>query len=555
MNALWLGVLTHLWQTTLVLSMLCALALLLRRAPARYQEWLWTAALLKMLVPLPLIAAFWPAFMRFGSTVGQQETIGPAIKTLSQLANPELLWVPPAETAGAASSQPLLLAATITWAVGVLFLLTFWWKRTRVSIPAGRDPWHAPADVVERVTSAARGANVPLNRLRITDEAVMPCVRYLRRPLVVLSTAVVENLGPEELRAVLVHEDAHRRRGDLWRGVAQGVASCLFFFYPPAWWLKRRLQESAELACDEAVLQAGINPRAYSRALATTVSLGLAAPGPASLAARNSLLRERLERIRAPERYRIMNRHRFAVLAGFVAAVAISFIPVVDGGRLAAAVGEPQQGGRWVEASDIVGLNGIATLVEMRHRDVPLSFVFEQIGERVGFSVQFEGDGFNERTSVGFARLSVRDVLEILATDAGIEYRVPDGRTLVVRMSAPARELSRKVVRRTPSTSGPPEGPPYRVGGEIQEPEKIHHVNPEYPELARRARLEGFVILQAHIDPSGNVIVAEVLRGLGLGLDVAAADAVRQWKYTPTLYNGQPVEVILTVNVVFQLIQ
>ena len=98
-------------------------------------------------------------------------------------------------------------------------------------------------------------------------------------------------------------------------------------------------------------------------------------------------------------------------------------------------------------------------------------------------------------------------------------------------------------------------GEPLRVGGDIQPPERIHYVAPHYPELARRARMEGFVILQALIDERGNVKDAEVLRGLGLGLDEAARDAVMQWRYTPTVYNGRPVEVILTVNVVFELIQ
>jgi protein TonB len=65
--------------------------------------------------------------------------------------------------------------------------------------------------------------------------------------------------------------------------------------------------------------------------------------------------------------------------------------------------------------------------------------------------------------------------------------------------------------------------------------------------------MEGFVILQATIDKQGNVIDVVTLRGLGLGLEQAAIDAVKQWKYTPTYYNGRPVEVILTVNVVFQL--
>ena len=103
--------------------------------------------------------------------------------------------------------------------------------------------------------------------------------------------------------------------------------------------------------------------------------------------------------------------------------------------------------------------------------------------------------------------------------------------------------------------SGPPviEQGPMRVGGEIQAPELINRVNPGYPELARRARLEGVVILEAIIDQQGSVRDVNILRGLGLGLDESAVDAVSQWQYTPTFYNGRPVEVLLTVTVQFQL--
>lgn len=106
-------------------------------------------------------------------------------------------------------------------------------------------------------------------------------------------------------------------------------------------------------------------------------------------------------------------------------------------------------------------------------------------------------------------------------------------------------------------TSGPPvvDQGPMRVGGEIQQPELINRVDPQYPELARRARLEGVVILEAIIARDGTVKDVNVLRGLGLGLDEAAVTAVSQWQYSPTFYNGRPVEVLLTVTVQFQLIQ
>lgn len=106
-----------------------------------------------------------------------------------------------------------------------------------------------------------------------------------------------------------------------------------------------------------------------------------------------------------------------------------------------------------------------------------------------------------------------------------------------------------------PPAGGPPviDQGPMRVGGEIQAPERIQYVQPEYPELARRARLSGVVIIEATIDQDGNVKDTSILRGLGLGLDAAAESAVQQWKYTPTFYNGRPVEVLLTVTVQFTL--
>ena len=74
-------------------------------------------------------------------------------------------------------------------------------------------------------------------------------------------------------------------------------------------------------------------------------------------------------------------------------------------------------------------------------------------------------------------------------------------------------------------------------------------------QLARRARLDGFIVLEAVLSKEGTVKNVSVLRGLGLGLDQAAVDAVTQWRYAPTLYNGEPVEVVVPVTVVFQLIQ
>jgi periplasmic protein TonB len=95
---------------------------------------------------------------------------------------------------------------------------------------------------------------------------------------------------------------------------------------------------------------------------------------------------------------------------------------------------------------------------------------------------------------------------------------------------------------------------PVRPGGFIRPPTKVVHVAPEYPQIARASRVQGVVIVEATIDSRGNVESAVVLRSIPL-LDQAALDAVRQWKFTPTLLNGTAVPVIMTVTVNFTLSQ
>jgi len=97
-----------------------------------------------------------------------------------------------------------------------------------------------------------------------------------------------------------------------------------------------------------------------------------------------------------------------------------------------------------------------------------------------------------------------------------------------------------------------PEPQAVRVGGGIVEPRKLHSVPPVYPETAVRARVQGTVVLECTISPEGRVTDVRVLRGVPL-LDGAAIHAVRQWVYTPTLLDGRPVPVIMTVTVNFRL--
>ena len=81
---------------------------------------------------------------------------------------------------------------------------------------------------------------------------------------------------------------------------------------------------------------------------------------------------------------------------------------------------------------------------------------------------------------------------------------------------------------------------------------RLKDARPVYPAIAQSARVQGVVIIEATIGPDGRVQDAKVLRSIPL-LDAAALDAVRQWQFSPTLLNGVPVPVIMTVTVNFTL--
>jgi periplasmic protein TonB len=102
----------------------------------------------------------------------------------------------------------------------------------------------------------------------------------------------------------------------------------------------------------------------------------------------------------------------------------------------------------------------------------------------------------------------------------------------------------------------PPKVTPKRitVGGNVQAAHLVNRVQPVYPPLARQTRISGTVKLHAIIGKNGAVEQLQVVSGHPL-LVQSALDAVRQWRYQPTLLNGEPVEVDTEIDVIFSLAQ
>jgi protein TonB len=139
------------------------------------------------------------------------------------------------------------------------------------------------------------------------------------------------------------------------------------------------------------------------------------------------------------------------------------------------------------------------------------------------------------------------EIVPEAALDLGIEGGVAGG----VEGGVPGGVVG-GIVGGLPDAPPPPPTGPVRVGLDVKEPRKVKDVRPVYPSIAVQGRIEGTVVLECVIDPRGRVVEVQVLEGLPL-LDEAALEAVRQWVYTPTLINGVPTSVIMTVKVRFRL--
>jgi periplasmic protein TonB len=93
---------------------------------------------------------------------------------------------------------------------------------------------------------------------------------------------------------------------------------------------------------------------------------------------------------------------------------------------------------------------------------------------------------------------------------------------------------------------------PVRIADLPVPPVKIVDARPVYPDIARQAKKEGTVVMEAVLDTSGRVTQLRVIQSVPL-LDQAALDAVRRWRYTPTMLGGNPVSVLMTITIRFQL--
>ncbi|HEU6447412.1 MAG TPA: M56 family metallopeptidase [Verrucomicrobiae bacterium] len=292
-----------LWQSSLLVAVIFALDLLLAkklRASVRYA--LWLVVLLKLVLPPSLAWPTSPAWWIHQT---------PAVVVKPQMAHYTIAYdsqpLPENSLPVVVSPKPvlaakgrLLLSAVAISAALLVWLLIRW-------LQVLRHIWKA--DASEHLTGLVVGLKcwpgmkfLPDPVVKKTSNVMSPAVCGLFRPAILIPQSLADNFSDEQLRAVLLHELIHLRRGDIWMNCAQALLQIVYWWHPLLWLANARIRRLREEAVDDAVMLAlEGNSEVYAPTLLEVAKFAfrrpLASLGLVGILESRSALRQRIERL------------------------------------------------------------------------------------------------------------------------------------------------------------------------------------------------------------------------------------------------------------------
>ena len=556
------NVIAYVIQVSLIAAVTGAFMTLLRVRNPEVRYWCWRALLL-FAIALPLVQP-WETV----TVIVPPEPVSAVVTGI--LASSTL-----AAPARSLELNPVLIAIVAGMTLRLLWLAAGAFRLRQIARRAQSDLADAAA-LQELIDTAAD--------IRYSRDLAQPATCGIRQPVVLLPVRL-RTLNAAIRRAVLAHELVHVRRRDWTALMLEEILRAVFWFNPAVWWLVDRVHAAREEVVDaEAVLYVD-GRRSYIDALLAFANAPAIAAAPAFAHRRH--LFSRIKRLCEES---TMSSKRFLVTTCLLTvAIAtstvyvVSAFPIQAGEEVLLAPAAPALAvGPGVSVQDPVppppppparpprdarvpppppppappdpgpqagGVRIVQTPAVIRQ--VNPTYPVEAMRAGIEGSVEVElmigDDGTVSHARVVRSANPIFDQAAIDAAEKWVFARPTAGP--VVRTVELNFTLSRGPAG-TPRVRVGADSDAIRVGGNIRTPTKIKHVSPAYPEIAKAAAVRGMVILEVLVDREGRVAEALVLRSIPL-LDQAALDAVRQWVFTPTLLNGNPVQVIMTVTVNF----
>jgi len=304
----------HLWQSTLFAIAVWIFTLAFRRNRAHVRFHLWLCASVKFLVPFVLLVSL-------GGNLG----FAPVAKNTAPLSvSATVLEIsqpfPERGLRPVAPSRPQTrgwLPALVVgvWACGSVVIAIIRlrdWRRIKAAVHAS-----SPMKIVGNV------------EVRLAPGLLEPGVAGWVRPILLLPERIDEYLNPDQLTAVLAHELCHIRRRDNLTAAIHMLVEALFWFHPLVWWISARLMQERERACDEEVLMATGDAKAYADAILTVCKRYVESPLPCVSSVTGSNIRKRIEAIMMNQKLPELSLARKFVLA--TAGLAALTLPILIG--------------------------------------------------------------------------------------------------------------------------------------------------------------------------------------------------------------------------------
>jgi len=362
----------------------------------------------------------------------------------------------------------------------------------------------------------------------------------IHSPLILLPSNHNEWM-PSRLRAVLLHELAHVRRKDCLLQWLPQIVCALHWFNPLVWLARAQMLCESERACDDAVLLDGASGPGFARDLLAIAEFsGLKGADPMLITVTTRLER-RITRLLDPSANR--NPLTFTRASATLAVMAALLLPI---GAIGAQDG--------TQTGTLSGIVSDPTVAVIANATVYVS------GPAGNLAIAGGPIGAWTARNLPPGLYQVEVSVPGFAAFRQTNVKVDPGASVELRQRLSIGQIAERITVVGAATSQAPANAPLaaprkiRVGGNVQAARLISKTNPVYPDSAQQQGVQAAVLIQAIIDKNGNVLNPRVISSdTPADLAESALAAVRTWQYEPTRLNGEPVEVITTITVNFQL--